>query len=191
MALIKNLLIKNNQYNDVRMTISGEEGSDTVNYYTEASGDRYYYTKISATASPVMEAATFNSFFSTETTGAQSHKYKLVPMFDGDSCLMEVKVVCINITGTSGYYGISRGMFIKSSGSIRSVGSGMIVDSETDFIGVNISFTYVGNQFIFLTLNGITGETIDWDVHINYTKGFHTLAGGGSLPPSNPIYPSL
>jgi hypothetical protein len=37
-----------------------------------------------------------------------------------------------------------------------------------------------GTASVRLTLTGQTSETLDWDVYIKYTKGFHTLSGGGS-----------
>ena len=42
--MIKNLLIKNNTYDGVRAVIQASQSGVDNYYYTEARGDRYYYS---------------------------------------------------------------------------------------------------------------------------------------------------
>jgi hypothetical protein len=45
-----------------------------------------------------------------------------------------------------------------------------------------------------MVLTGQTSEVIDWDIYVNYTKGYHTLTtgggGGGGGTPWYPVPPS-
>lgn len=190
MAIVKNLLIKNNFYDGVRLTIVGSQSGNQVYYYTEASGDRYYYTEVGGTASPDMEAASFNSFISCTMSGSTTFTFDLIPMLSGNSVMIETKAVAINSGGTKGYMMKSFGGFINNGTALNVIGSGMQYDTVTNFTTVAASFTQSGTQSVCLCLTGQTGETLDWDVYINYTKGFHSLSSSGPIPPK-PIYPSV
>ena len=64
MAIVKSLLIRNNQFSGVRNVIQGSQSGDDVYYYGESRGDRFYFTQVGSTASAELEAASFISFFS-------------------------------------------------------------------------------------------------------------------------------
>ena len=193
MAIVKNLLTRNNQYSGVRLVIQGVQQNDTHYYYTEAAGDRYYFNQVSSTASADMESATFRSFLSFTMSGFQSFTFSLIPMEAGESVMIETKVVGINKTGQKAYMMQSFGGFRHSGSTLQAVGGSLVYDTRTDFTSASASFTASATASIILRVTGQTSEEIDWDVHINYTKGFHSLtyAGTGGSNPSKPIYPKL
>ena len=193
MAIIKNLLTRNNQYNGVRLVIQGQQQSDTHFYYTEAAGDRYYFNQVSSTASADMESATFRSFLSFTMSGFQTYTYSLIPMEAGESVMIETQVVGINKNGSKGYMMRTFGGFRHSGSTLQAVGGTFIYDTRTDFTSASASFTASATASIVLRVSGQTSEQIDWNVHINYTKGFHSLSYAGSTgsQPPKPIYPSF
>lgn len=191
MAIIKNLLTRNNQYSGVRLVIQGQQSNNVHYYYTEATGDRYYFNQVSSTASADMESATFRSFLSFTMSNFQTFTFSLIPMESGESVMIETKVVGINSSGSKAYMMQSFGGFRHNGSTLQAVGGSLIYDTRTDFTSASASFTASATASIILRVSGQTSETIDWDVHINYTKGFHSLsyAGSTATPPSKPIYP--
>lgn len=191
MAIIKNLLTRNNQYSGVRLVIQGAQGNDINYYYTEAAGDRYYFNQISSTASPDMESATFRSFLSFTMSNFQSFTFSLIPMEKGESVMIETRVVGINSSGSKGYMMRSFGGFRHSGTALQAIGGTLVYDTRTDFTSASASFTASATASIVLRVTGQASESIDWDVHISYTKGFHSLSSAGSTatPPPKPIYP--
>lgn len=193
MAIVKNLLTRNNQYSGVRLVIQGAQQNDTHYYYTEAAGDRYYFNQVSSTASADMESATFRSFLSFTMSGFQSFTFSLIPMEAGESVMIETKVVGINKTGQKAYMMKSFGGFRHSGSTLQAVGGSLIYDTRTDFTSASASFTASATASIIMRVTGQTSEQIDWDIHINYIKGFNTLSyiGSTATPPLKPIYPKL
>jgi hypothetical protein len=177
---VKNTLFKNNQYEKVRLVITGSQSGIENYYYTEADGDRYYYTTISSTASPKMESASFHSYLSCTMSNAATYTFDLVPMFSGETCMIETKASCINQSGSKGYLVDAFGGFRHTGSALAIIGSTIAYTTKTDFSTVAATFTVNGTASVRLTLTGQTSETLDWDVYIKYTKGFHTLSGGGS-----------
>jgi hypothetical protein len=186
----KNLLIRNNSYDGVRLTITGTQSGDLVYNYTEASGNRYYFTPIGSTASPSMESATFNSFLTFTMSGATTYQYNLIPMSTGETAFIEVTGIALNSDGTKGYMRRSFGGYRHSGSALSVVGASILNTTRTDFADVIMSFATSGTQSILLTCTGEAGETIDWDIHITYTKGFNRISS--SAPPDEApgtIYP--
>jgi hypothetical protein len=189
MSVTKNLLIRNNEYSNVRLTISGSQSGDSFIYYTEARGDRFYYNPIGSTASPNMEAATFQSFLSFTQSGATTHQYRLIPLLPNETVMVESKVLGINDNGSKGYVMKSFGAYRHNGTNIVAVGGSINYETKTDFTGASASYQISGTQSICLCFTGQTGETIDWDVYINYTKGFHdlTLQNDCNTPECKPV----
>jgi hypothetical protein len=187
MAIVKSLLIRNNRYDGVRNVIQGSQSGDDVYYYGESRGDRFYFTQVGSTASAELEAATFISFFSmTQSSSDPTFTYDLIPMSDGNSVMIETKVVGVNGDNTSYYMMSSFGGFVNDGTNLTEVG--MNYTTLGNFTTGSASFTQSGTQSVQLCISGETGEEIDWDIHIKYTKGFHTVSSGA--PPSAPqIYP--
>ena len=187
---VKNTLFKNNNYEKVRLVITGSQSGVENYYYTEADGDRYYYTTISSTASPIMESASFHSYLSCTMSNNVSYTFNLVPMFVGETCMIETKASCINQSGSKGYLVDSFGGFRHTGSALSIVGSTINYTTKTDFSTVAATFTANGTASVRLTLTGQTSEVLDWDVYIKYTKGFHTLTtgggGGGVIYPEAP-----
>lgn len=191
MAVIKNLLTRNNQYSGVRLVIQGQQANDLHYYYTEARGDRYYFNQVSSTASADMESATFNSFLSFTMSNFQTFTFSLIPMEAGESCMIQTQVVGINKSGSKAYMMNSFGGFRHSGSALQAVGGSLIYDTRSDFTSASASFTASATASIVLRVSGQVSEQIDWDIHISYTKGFHSLtyAGTTGSNPSKPIYP--
>jgi hypothetical protein len=186
MALVKSLLIKNNLYNGVRMVIQGSQSSDTYYYYTEASGDRFYFTSISGTQSPSLESASFRTFFSmTQSSTDGDFTYDLIPMSTGNSVMIETKVVGVNGDNTKYYMMKSFGGFVHDGTNLDNIG--MNYEVVGNFVSGGASFSQSGTSSVKLTMTPETSETIDWDIHIYYTKGFHTVSGGGGSPLTPPV----
>jgi hypothetical protein len=74
------------------------------------------------------------------------------------------------------------------------IGGSIDYETKTDFTTVGVSFSAFGTQSVRMVLTGQTSEVIDWDIYVNYTKGYHTLTtggGGGGVPsPWYPVPPS-
>lgn len=187
MAVVQSLLIRNNLYNGVRLTIVGSQSGDEYFYYSEANGNRYFINEIGGTVSNVMESADFNSFLSFTQSGTVSTTFELIPMDTGDSCMIETKVFGVNSSGTKSYMMKSFGGYVHNGSSLSLVGSGIQYDTIGNFTTGSASFTQSGTQSICLCVSGETGELVDWDVYIKYSKGFHTLVY--SPDRSKVIYP--
>lgn len=193
MAIKKNLLIRNRHYQNARLTIVGSQSTDLIYYYTEATGNRYYYSKLSSTQSMMdMESATFESFLSFTMSGASTYYFNMVPMEAGTSVFLDFKVVGFNSSGSKSYLMKSFGGYRHSGSALTAIGGSITYDTKTDFTTASASFTTIGTASVQLVVSGQTSETIDWDIHIKYIKGFHDLiipsGGGGGIP--GPIYPT-
>ena len=107
-------------------------------------------------------------------------------MSDGNSVMIETKVVGVNGDNTSYYMMSSFGGFVNDGTNLTEVG--MNYTTLGNFTTGSASFTQSGTQSVQLCISGETGEDIDWDIHIKYTKGFHTVSSGA--PASPPVlYP--
>jgi hypothetical protein len=188
----KNLIVKNIPFDRVRAVITASQSSTPYTYYSEGDGNRFYVNAISSTASPVMEAATFNSFLSFTMSGFATFSFDLIPMSTGNSAIIETTIYAQNTAGTKGFAQTTFGAFRHSGSALTAVGGSVNNTTKTDFTSVSATWTAAGTQSIRLTCVGQTSETLDWDVHISYKKGFHTiLTGTQSIPPLRPIYPDM
>jgi hypothetical protein len=170
------ILIKNNEYDKVRLRISGLENGESKLYFTEATGNRYFF-KLLDNPVPSMESATFNSFLTFTQSGTQSHTYTLIPLLPAETVMVETKVVGVNETGSKGYMMKSFGGFKHNGSTISFVGPSIDYQVKSDFTSASASFIISGTTSICLCVDGEAGELIDWDIHINYTKGFHAISG--------------
>ena len=191
---VKNLLIKNNIYNGVRVVIQASQSGVDTYYYTEARGDRYYYSITGSTQSPTLETVNFNAYLSFTMSGAVTYDLTMIPMGYGDTCFLNMSCSAINTTGTKGYLSKVFGGFRHSGSALTKVGGSIDYQTKTDFTTVGVSFSASGTQSVKMTLTGQTSEVIDWDIYVNYTKGYHTLTtgggGGGGGTPWYPVPPS-
>jgi len=189
--MIKNLLIKNNIYDGVRAVITASQSGVTNYYYTEARGDRYYYSITGSTQSPTLETVNFNAYLSFTMSGAVTYELQMVPMAKGDTCFLNMSCTAINASGSKGYLSKVFGGFRHTGSALSVIGGSIDYETKTDFTTVGVSFSAFGTQSVRMVLTGQTAETIDWDVYVNYTKGYHTLVtgGGGGSQQADPWYP--
>ena len=181
--MIKNSLFRNKEYDGVRLTIVGSQSGVQNIYYTEASGSRYYYQIIGTTTSPDMESATFDSFISITQSGVATASFDIIPMLTGETVMLETRAVAINANGSKGYVCRSFGGWRHSGSSLSVIGSGVDYLVRTDFSsGLGITFSSVGTQSVRMTLTCPSGENVDWDIHLRWTKGFHSISSGGGNP---------
>lgn len=189
---IKGLLIKNNKYDGVRAVIQASQSSIYNYYYTEAQGDRYYFTITGSTASKSMESASFESYLAFTMSGATTYDFTLIPMSPGETCFIETKASCANSSSSKGYIVDTFGGFRHTGSTLPIIGSTINYTTKTDFTTVGITFSASGTQSINMKVTGQTSEVLDWDVYIKYTKMFHTLTstpgggGGGVIYPVPP-----
>jgi hypothetical protein len=188
-----NLLIKDIKYDSVRLTITGEEDSNPTNYYTEAEGNRYYYKPIGSTASPNMEAATFKSFLSFTQSGSTYHQYDLIPLFADETVLINTDIIGINADGTKGFVMKAFGGYKHDGTNISPIGFTLDYNFKSDFSNVVVEFDVTGTNSVSLTFTGQSGEDIDWNVYLNYAKGFHDLSNPNNCNDGNckPIWPQI
>jgi hypothetical protein len=189
---IKNLLIKNNTYDGVRAVISASQSGVQNFYYTEARGDRYYYSITGSTASPTLETVTFNAYLSFTMSGAVTYALQLIPMSTGDTCFLEMSCSAVNASGSKGYLSKVFGGFRHTGTALSIIGSSIDYQTKTDFTSaLGVSFSASGTQSVRMVLTGQTSEVVDWDIYVNYTKGYHTLTtgGGGGGGGADPWYP--
>ena len=189
---IKNLLIKNNTYDGVRAVIAASQSGVTNFYYTEARGDRYYYSITGSTASPRLETVTFDAYLSFTMSGAVTYTLDIIPMAKGDTCFLDVSCTAVNATATKGYVAKAFGGFRHTGSTLAKIQNQIDITDHSDFsAAVKMDFAASGTQSVRMILTGDASETIDWDIYLKYTKGYHTLTtggGGGSSTP-DPWYP--
>jgi hypothetical protein len=88
------------------------------------------------------------------------------------------------------------GGFRHTGTALSIIGGTIDYETKTDFTSaVGVSFSASGTQSVRMVLTGQTSEVIDWDIYVNYTKGYHTLTtggggGGGGGTPWYPVPPS-
>jgi hypothetical protein len=181
-----NLLTRNYPYNGVRAVINASQSSVEYTYFVEGSGQRYYVNRISSTSS-VMESASFQSFMSFTMSGFATYSVDLIPMEAGESVMIDTHIVALNSTGSKGYVSRHFGGFRHSGSTLTAIGGSIDSNVKTDFSTVAVTFTQSGTQSVRLRLVGQTSETLDWDIHVAYTKGFHSISASQSSIP--PIYP--
>ena len=184
------IMIKNNTYDGTRLTLVGSQSGIQTVHYSEASGTRYYVNQLSGTQSS-MDSVTFNAHLTFTSSGTQSWEFKLIPMNIGETALINTKISAINSSGSKGYLMNSFGGYRHSGSALTAIGTGMTYTHLTDFTSASASFGVTGTSSIKLTTTGQTSEVIDWDIHISYTKGYHTLVQSGDaiiIPP--PWYPA-
>lgn len=181
-----NLLTRNSPYSGVRAVINASQSGVAFTYFVEGSGERYYVNRISSTTS-VLESASFESFMSFTMSGFATYSVDLIPMQSGETAMVDTHVVALNTTGSKGFVGRFFGGFRHSGSQLAAIGGSIDGNVKTDFTTVAVSFTQSGTQSVQMRLVGQTSETLDWDIHVAYTKGFHTIGLSQSKIP--PIYP--
>ena len=185
----KNLLIKNNTYDGVRAVIQASQSGVDNYYYTEARGDRYYYSITGSTQSPTLETVNFNAYLSFTMSGAVTYEFKMIPMSKGDTCFLNMSCTAVNASGSKGYLSKVFGGFRHTGSALSIIGSSIDYQTKTDFTTVGVSFSASGTQSVRMVLTGQTSEVVDWDIYVNYTKGYHTLTTGGGGGGGTPWYP--
>ena len=112
-------------------------------------------------------------------------------METGTSVFLDFKVVGFNSSGSKAYLMKSFGGYRHSGSALTAIGGSITYDTKTDFTSASASFRANATASVQLVVSGQTSETIDWDVHIKYIKGFHDLitSGGGGGGGGGPIYP--
>jgi hypothetical protein len=185
------LLFKNIPYNKTRMTIAATQSGVVNYYYTEAAGSRYYYTFIGATAAPDLQAASYDGFISFTMSGAATHEFDISPLNEGETVMINTEVTALNIDASKGYLMDSFGGYRHNGTSISMIGSTITYDEKTDFSTVSARFFIIGSQSIGVRCVGQTSQVLDWNIHIQYKKGFHSVIfGPGGDPSQKPIYPA-
>lgn len=186
----KKLISKVNPYSGVRAVITGTSSGQAQTWYSEGRGDRFYVNSVTATASPVMESATFISYLSFTMSGASTQRFDLIPMAYGESAFVETIVYAQNSNASRGYVERFFGAWRHAGSTIAQIGSTISRTKLTDFTGVNVEWGTTATQSINLSFYGQSGETIDFDVHIRYTKGTHAILSSSGQQTITPIYPT-
>jgi len=184
----KNTLFRNKPYDGVRLIYTTFISGVETDYYAEANGNRYYYSILGSTASSDMEAATFNSFISVTMSNYKVYTFDAIPMEPGDTVLIESKAVALNEPGTKAFICKTFGGYRHSGTEIKEIGGtgSFTYTTQKDFTGCDFQWFPNGTQSINFQVVGQSSETIDWDIHIQYTKGFHSVFTGQK---PKPIYP--
>lgn len=172
------LIIKNKIYDGTRLTIVGSQSGTRYYHYSEANGTRYYVNPISSTASPTLEAVTFDAYLSFTSSNSQTWDFTLIPMDTSNTCIVTTRVSGLKSDGSKGFLMNSFGGYRHSGSALTKIGGSFDYTYLSDFTGATAYFTASGTSSVNLVITG-TSEVIDWDVYINYSKGFHTLSGGG------------
>ena len=188
---VKNLLIKNNTYDGVRAVIQASQSGVDNYYYTEARGDRYYYSITGATAAPRLETVTFDAYLSFTMSGAVTYTLDIIPMSTGETCFLDVQCTAVNSSCSKGYVAKAFGGFRHTGSTLAKIQNQIDIQYHSDFSsGVAMDFSAAGTQSVRMSISGVAGETIDWDIYLKYTKGYHTLTTGGGSGGGTPWYPT-
>lgn len=182
-------IVKNKEYDSVRLTISATNSGATTRYYSEAAGYRYFYNTISSTASASMEAVTFNAYLSFTSSNANTWNFTLIPMDYGHTVMLETKVLGMRSDGSKGFMMNSFGGYRHAGSSLSKIGNIQYTYCSDFTGGATAYFTASGTSSVNLVIGGESSTIIDWDVHIKYTKGYHTLVSGGGGGGGTPIPP--
>jgi hypothetical protein len=185
----KNTLFRYKPYDGIRLTYTTFISGDENTYYAEASGNRYYYSILGGSASD-MEAATFNSFISVTMSDYKVYTFDAIPMLPGESVFIESTALAMNSNGTKAFLSKTWGGFRHSGSLLQEIGGtgSFSYDVQKDFTGCDFEWFPTGTQSISFNVVGQAGENLDWDIHIKYTKGFHSISSPGSGG-TKPIYP--
>jgi hypothetical protein len=185
------ILFKNIPFSDVRLTLSAT-GSVIDNYVTEGIGDRYYYKDLGTASSVLnMEAATFRSFVSFTQSSTAVTELVIAPMLPNEIITVECSVTGINEDGSKGYTMKSFGGYIHDGSTINMIGSSIDYTQKSDFTSASASYDVLGTASVCLIFSGESGEVIDWDIYINFRKGYTDLLIQNSCNDNicKPIYP--
>ena len=185
-----NLIIKQKEYQDVRSVIVASQSGNQSIFYAEGNGDRYYINQISATATPVLEAATFNSFLSFTMSGLGTFSMQMVPMATGESVFIDMQIYGQNSASTKGYAEKVMTAYRHSGSALTRIGqiNSTKISDFTSSVGVTFSTTATAS--VDLVVFGQSGELIDFDIYIQYKKGYHAIQNLNQPQTISPIYPS-
>lgn len=189
-----NILYRNKPYDGVRLIydrVAFPTGIQVDTTYSEASGERFYYTLIGTTYSTEMEAATFKSFISATMSGGVAHYVNLVPLLPGELVHLQVRVSAMNASTDKAFLATTDAAFINTGSIIKPVGgtAGVQYNIRKDFATASIYYVPNGTQSVLMLLGGEPGEDLDWSMFIEYSKSFHSISQPETSPPLKPIYP--
>jgi hypothetical protein len=190
MAIIQSLLIKDKVYDNNRLTIVGSQSGDLYYYYSESRGTRNYINQLSSTASN-LESVSFNAYLSFTSSGTQSWDFSLIPMSSGESCMIETRAFAMNQDGSRAFAMKSFGAFRHNGSELSILGNSFDYDIKTDMYNVDVEFYANGTASVNMDLIGESGETLDWDIYIVYTKSYHSLTTGEGGGSDRPWYPPV
>lgn len=188
--VIKNSIFKYKPYDGIRLTYKTFISGDEAYFYSEGSGNRYYFNVFGSTASESMESSTFNSFLSFTTSNYVVREFESIPMEPGDTVFIETKATAVNSNTSKAFLCKTFGGYKHNGSSIMEIGGtgSFEYTIHSDFTSVDFSFFPIGTQSIYFQCVGETSQNLDWDIYINYTKSFHTLTSPNPGKPK-PIYP--
>jgi hypothetical protein len=189
------VLYRNKPYSGVRLTYqraSFPTGTLVDTTYSEALGNRYYYTLLGTTFSTEMEAATYQSFISATMSGGIAHFVDLVPLLPGELVHLQTRVSAMNASSTKALIATTDAAFINTGSTIKPVGgtAAVTLNIRKDFMTASIYYVANGTQSVTLLLGGEAGEDLDWSIFVEYSKSFHSISSPASPPVSKPIYPT-
>lgn len=185
------VLFRNKPFGGVRLSYQTTILGNDVTYFSEGVGNRYYYTLIGSTNStPQMESSSFQSFLSFTMSNYNVRDFTVIPMLPGEIVFIESTATAVNSDGSKAFLSRCWGGWRHSGTDLKIIGgtSSFTYSVATDFSGVAFDIFNSGTQSITFQFVGQTGETLDWDVYINYTKSFRSLSNPTVNPPK-PIYP--
>ena len=187
---VQSVMIKNKSYDGVRLTISGTQSGNNYFHYSEAIGVRHFVNEVgSQTAS--MDSVSFNAYLSFTSSGTASWNFTLIPMEYETTVMLCTKILGMKSDGTKGFLMDSFGGYRHSGSALTKIGGQINYSYLTDFTGATAYFTASATASVNLVIQGSSGDVIDWDVHICYTKGYHTLSAPApvGIPVAPPWYP--
>lgn len=185
------ILFRNKPFEGVRLAYKTFVSGNELTYFSEGRGTRFYYSLIGGTDStPAMEASTFQSFLSFTTSNYTVRDFSVIPMEPGETVFIESIATAVNSSGSKAFLSKSWCGFRHSGSQLAIIGGtpSLTYSVATDFTGVLFDIFASGTQSITFQFVGQSGESLDWDVYINYTKSFRALSNP-TPNPTKPIYP--
>jgi hypothetical protein len=189
-----NILFKNKPFSNVRFIydrLAFPSGTPVDQTYADGSGNRYYYSIVNNNDEFQMEAAEFSSFISFTMSGNVTHFINAVPMEPGELIYFNIDVTGTNLAVDKGFVSNSRKGFIHDGTDILPIGgtAGMTFNSDNDFTS-SVAAGYIINASasVAIAVSCDTGETIDWNLFIRYSKCYNAISNP-TPPLPGPIYP--
>jgi hypothetical protein len=184
---MSDLLLRNIGFDGTRTLITASFSGGPEIVWTEGAGRRFYVDKIGSTFSNLIDAVEYNTYLTFSTYNTTLKEFFITQLNFGETLYIQLTVMSLRDDGSAGY-GTRWRAFFRRGASGAAVAIGAPYDDERHDGGMNCTVTArTQTDGVWIQFLGVNNYTIDWNVHITYYKGYHTLTNPAWIP--SPIDP--